>query len=72
MIDSLISKVKDALDTVEDHRMAEGNLQYGLGDVLMSAFAMFHLKDPSLLVFRQRVEERWACTLPLSCNHAKV
>jgi hypothetical protein len=60
MIDSLISKVKDALDTVEDHRMAEGNLQYGLGDVLMSAFAMFHLKDPSLLVFRQRVEERWA------------
>lgn len=60
MVDTLISKVKAGLDSIKDHRMAGGNLQYSLGDTLMSAFAMFHLKDPSLLVFRQRLEERWA------------
>jgi hypothetical protein len=40
--------------------MAVGKLQHALGDILMSAFAMFHLKDSSLLMFRQRMEEGWA------------
>jgi hypothetical protein len=60
MIDALIGKLKKAMDGVSDHRMAAGNLKHSLGDILMGAFAMFHLKDPSLLVFRQRLEERWA------------
>lgn len=60
MIDTILSKVKAGLDGIKDHRMQSGNLQYTLGDTLMSAFAMFHLKDPSLLVFRQRLDERWS------------
>lgn len=60
MIDKIIERVKAGLDSIDDHRMAGGNLQYSLGDILMSAFAMFHLKDSSLLVFRQRLEERWS------------
>lgn len=58
MIDDLINRVKQGFDQIVDHRMPGGNLQYSLGDVLMSAYAMFSLKDPSLLVFRQRLEER--------------
>ena len=60
MIDTILSKVKAGLDGIKDHRMQSGNLQYRLGDTLMSAFAVFHLKDPSLLVFRQRLDERWS------------
>ncbi|MFZ4428490.1 MAG: transposase [Saprospiraceae bacterium] len=60
MIDTLVGKLKIAMDGVKDHRKAAGNLQHSLGDILMAAFAMFHLKDPSLLIFRQRLEERWA------------
>ncbi|MCB0650063.1 MAG: transposase [Saprospiraceae bacterium] len=59
MIDELINRVKQGFDRIEDHRMPGGNLRYALSDVLMSAYAMFSLKDPSLLVFRQRLEERW-------------
>lgn len=59
MIDELINRVKQGFDRIEDHRMPGGNLRYTLSDVLMSAYAMFSLKDPSLLVFRQRLEERW-------------
>ncbi len=60
MIDVIIGQVKGALDSIKDPRMPAGNLQHALGDILMSASAMFHLKDPSLLMFRQRLEERWA------------
>lgn len=58
MIDELLNRVRQTLDGVADHRMPGGNLVYSLGDHLMSAFAMFSLKDPSLLLFRQRVAER--------------
>ncbi len=60
MIDTILGKVKSGLDGIKDHSMQSGNLQHTLGDTLMSAFPMFHLKDPSLLVFRQRLDERWS------------
>ena len=59
MIDELIKRVKQGFDQIPDHRMAGGNLRYKLSDSLMSAYAMFSLKDPSLLVFRQRLDERY-------------
>lgn len=60
MVDKIIKRVKESLDSIQDHRMEGGNLQHTLGDTMMSAYAMFHLKDPSLLVFRQRLDERWS------------
>jgi hypothetical protein len=37
MIDTLIGKLKIALDGVKDHRKAAENLQHSLGDILMAA-----------------------------------
>src|SRR5438132_7875296 len=38
-----------------DHRRA--NSSYGLADVLRSAFAMFSLKSPSLLSFKEQTKQ---------------
>ena len=50
--DALFSTMKTGFDKIEDHR--PGNIQHALGDTLMSGFAMFSLKDPSLLAFDER------------------
>jgi len=50
--DALFSTMKTGFDKIEDHR--PGNIQHSLGDALMSGFAMFSLKDPSLLAFDER------------------
>jgi len=50
--DALLSTMKTGFDKIEDHR--PGNVQHCLGDALMSGFAMFSLKDPSLLAFEER------------------
>lgn len=50
--DSLLTMIRSHFDKVEDPR--PGNIRISLGDALMSAFAMFSLKDPSLLAFEQR------------------
>ena len=60
MIDDLISRVRSGLLEIPDHRMPSGNLQYDLIDNLMASFAMFSLKDASLLEFRELIKERQA------------
>ena len=50
--DALLSTMKTGFDKIEDHR--PGTIQHSLGDTLMSGFAMFSLKDPSLLAFDER------------------
>lgn len=48
----LFRLVRSGFEKVPDHRAA--NVQISLTDALMSAFAMFSLKDPSLLAFDER------------------
>ena len=50
--DSLFRVVRSRFDRIADHRT--GPVEISLGDALMSAFAMFSLKDPSLLAFEDR------------------
>lgn len=50
--DALFKRVKESFEEIPDHR--EENQQIPLCDALMSAFAMFSLKDPSLLAFEER------------------
>ncbi len=53
--DALFAIIRKDLDQVPDHRAA--NASTPMGDILMSAFAMFSLKDPSLLAFDARRHE---------------
>lgn len=50
--DALFSTMKNGFKKIEDHR--PGNIVHSLDDTLMSGFAMFSLKDPSLLAFDER------------------
>lgn len=49
MYDQLVEIVSNSFGTLPDHR--KGNINFSLHDCTMSAFAMFALKDPSLLSF---------------------
>ena len=53
--DGLFRLLHSGFDDVPDTR--SGEVDFPLGDVLMSAFAMFSLKDPSLLAFDQRRQD---------------
>src|SRR5271154_5556699 len=50
--DTLFRLLYSIFSSVPDPR--SGEIEFPLADVLMSAFAMFSLKDPSLLAFDQR------------------
>jgi hypothetical protein len=50
--DSMIGAIRRDLHKITDHRA--NNSKIPLGDILMSGFAMFSLKDPSLLAFDKR------------------
>lgn len=50
--DGLIGQVRQGLGKIRDHRPM--NVEISLVDALMSGFALFSLKDPSLLAFDQR------------------
>ena len=53
--DALLRLVRNGLAHIPDYRLSESDI--ALADVLMSAFAMFSLKAPSLLAFdKERVE----------------
>jgi hypothetical protein len=56
MIDNLIQLIRQGFETVKDHRSA--NSSYELADLLSAGFAMFSLKDPSLLIFRKQISKR--------------
>ena len=53
--DSLFRLVRGRFDRIADPRAGEVDIP--LGDALMSAFAMFSLKDPSLLAFDDRRDD---------------
>ena len=53
--DCLFARIREEFALVPDHRA--GNIQVPLVDALMSGFAMFSLKDPSLLGFDARRRE---------------
>jgi hypothetical protein len=50
--DGLIRQIRQEFGKIKDHRPM--NVDIPLDDALMSAFAMFSLKDPSLLAFDER------------------
>jgi len=50
--DTLFSSIRSSFENFKDHRSEKA--QIPLADAFMSAFAMFSLKDPSLLVFEAR------------------
>ena len=47
--DALLRSIQDVFSHMPDHR--KGDTEIPLGDALMSAFAMFSLKSPSLRAF---------------------
>ena len=51
-MDGLVKGIRGFFQEVPDHRAS--NAKYDLDDVLMSGFAMFNLKHPSLLDFEQQ------------------
>jgi hypothetical protein len=54
--DALLSKLRSSFGDITDHR--SGEVDISLSDALMSAFAMFSLKAPSLLAFdKERTED---------------
>jgi hypothetical protein len=53
--DVLFSLVRSGFNKIKDHRSK--NIKISLTDALMSGFAMFSLKDPSLLAFEERQSE---------------
>ncbi len=53
--DALFQSVKGEFGKIADHRT--GSTSISLADALMSGFAMFSLKDPSLLAFEIRRKE---------------
>jgi Transposase DDE domain len=52
--DALFSLLRSGFDSLPDPRWRSDQVQVSLSDALMSAFAMFSLKDPSLLAFDHR------------------
>ncbi len=50
--DALFKALHDDFSNVSDFR--QGDITISLADALMSGFAMFSLKDPSLLAFDER------------------
>lgn len=54
--DSLIAALRNRFDEVLDHRR-KASCAYSMTDTLTAAFAMFSLKEPSLLSFEERCDE---------------
>jgi len=53
--DALFAEIREQFSQVKDPRT--GNVRISLTDALMSGFAMFSLKDPSLLAFDERRQQ---------------
>lgn len=54
-VDALLRKLRERFETIEDSRV--GDCTIGLPDALMSGFALFALKEPSLLAFQERIKD---------------
>lgn len=53
--DALFKRIRSAFEKITDHR--PGDVKISLADALMSGFAVFSLKDPSLLAFDERRQD---------------
>ena len=51
----ILSYFKQYFDSIDDHR--KSNISISLGDALMSAYAMFSLKFPSILKFEEELKD---------------
>jgi Transposase DDE domain len=58
MVDSLILNIKKGFSGIEEYRYK--NAQIPLGDIVQTAYTMFHVKDPSLHHFRINYPQREA------------
>ena len=56
MVDILIKRLRTSFEKIVEHRAK--NCTYELQDTLMAGFSMFHLKDPSLLAYRESMPYR--------------
>lgn len=54
-MDAMISTVRNCFEAIPEHRKREGKIS--LPDALMSGYAIFTFKDPSLLAFDERRKE---------------
>jgi len=64
--DALFRLVRSGFNTIPDHRFPDAEIS--LADALMSAFAMFSLKSPSLLAFdKQRAEGNLRTIYGIAC-----
>jgi hypothetical protein len=64
--DTLFRFVRSGFDTIPDHRSLDAEIS--LTDALMSAFAMFSLKSPSLLAFdKERAEGNLQAIYGMTC-----
>lgn len=55
-IDALIQGLRERFEAIPDPRRS-ASTEYSLADCLMAAFAMFSLKDPSMLAFDLRRQD---------------
>lgn len=54
-VDALLTKLRERFDTIAGSRV--GDCTISLPDALMSGFALFALKEPSLLAFQERIKD---------------
>jgi hypothetical protein len=54
-VDALLGKLRERFDTIPDSRFGDPTIS--LPDALMSGFALFALKEPSLLAFQDRIQD---------------
>ena len=54
-VDALLGELRKRFDTIPDSRV--GDCTISLPDALMSGFALFALKEPSLLAFQERIKD---------------
>jgi hypothetical protein len=55
-VDALLGKLRERFAGLADHRAGACNIS--LADALLSGLALFHLKEPSLLAFQERIKDR--------------
>ena len=60
-VDALLAKLREQFDTIPDSR--NGNSNISLSDALMCGFALFALKEPSLLAFQERIKDSNLATI---------
>jgi hypothetical protein len=60
-VDALLGKLRERFDTIPDSRFGDSTIS--LPDALMSGFALFALKEPSLLAFQDRIQDDNLCTI---------